>query len=472
MGIDRFQPSEAKVRFFLGVDGDIWTEAGGAARYGPEAGFSNLGPALAMARVSVAGNIANFGSEPETLPAEIGAGVVPLQHPLRSSLWEAMLLSSLLGAHDTPTQLDASTAFLTLFDNKQVDVSYLDRALWMYFDKTGAKIERWGPANVQSWALTVANSSVVASLWNLISLQTSFHEGILDIDTGAPTVVPIYRGFLDAAGDALVRAEQQLNLKVVGAPTGAGTIADPKVITFAADLGSSPVFGSVTFTVKAGVNLEGNPRWSRVVDSVTGDELGDGINGVPLEIAIIDVSGAGYADLDVVSTPLIAQWTPVLTTEPTLVSVNTCVSVDGEIVANPETFTSTITSDLIRTIGGFCIAQSNNFAHEGNLTGEIGLVNRWTTDIRQNQIRHGAKVGMVVTIDSRVVIDPGTSNETFKTIIRMPNLRSSDGSTLKAFPGGATDSSETLAYRAHPDASIGDTSIRVEQTNTVSNVEV
>lgn len=466
-----FQPSDAKLRMFLGADADLWTEAGGAARYGPSAGYSNLGLTPTVGRVSVAGNIAGFGSEPETLPGAITTGPLPFQHPLRSSLWEGALLASLLGAHDTPTQDGATTAYTTLFDSAQTDVSWADRAYWLYFDKTGDLRERWGPCKTMSWAGSVASNAVVTSLWGVNGLQLSHYDGIFSIDTGTPTTVPVVRGWLDAAGDDLVAAEKQLNLKVTGAPTGAGTALDPKVITFTADLGSTPSYGANTFAVTCGTDAEGNPRWSRVLDSTSGDELGAGTTGVPLEVAILDVAGTGYADLDVVSTVLIPAWTPSLTTEPTLLSVHTCVTIDGTEVGTPETFTWTITNDNIIVPGGFCQAMPNQFANEGNITGEFGFTRKWVTDRHQNAIRQGAKVAAVVTIDSRTLIDSGNSALTNKMIISAPNLRPSDGSTLKSFPGGAADSSETQAYRAHPDSSIGDASVRVTMVNTVSNYE-
>lgn len=477
LGPSTFDPSEAKLRMFLSEVADPSTEAGLAARYGPEVGFSNLGFTPSVARVSVGGNIAGFGSEPESLSGAINTGPFPMAHPLRASVWEMNHLTSLLGAHDTPTQLDASTAHRIVFDNRQTDVEWNNgtpRAMWYYFDKTGDTVERFGPAHVQSWVVNVANSSVVSSLWNVIAQHYGLHEGILDIDTGTPTTVPIWRGFLSPDNQDLLAAEQQLNLKVTGAPTGAGTPADPKVITFTADLGSSPVFGVITFTVTCGPEPGegGAPRWSRVIDSTSGTELGDPAIGVPLDIAILDVAGTGYADLDVVSMPLASPWTPVLTTEPTLLSVQTCVSLDGIQLVTIDSLDFTITNRRVLSLGGFCRAMSQSFNNSGNIVFEAGIGREWITDRVQRLIINGRKLSMVTTINSGLEIDPGTSNETYRAVIEVPNMRPSDGSTLMSFPGGAADQTETLAYTGHPDSSIGDASVRVTLTGAVADPEV
>lgn len=486
LGPSIFRPSEAKLRFFISEAGDIWTEDSvAAARSGPESGFSQLGLTPSLSRVSVAANIAGFGSEPESLAGAIRGGPNPVQHPMRASIWEIDLLLSLLGKSAAPVQLDASTAFRHVISNREtpgVDwvSSSTERALWLYFDKTGEFNERMGPAWAQSWVLNIANNSVVNSLWNFIYLQFSKHEGVGAILPSNSQVLPIVRGLYTEANNALVGAEQVLNLQVVSIGAEAGTVADPKTIVFKADLGSSPVYGSITFTVTTGVEPGegGNPRWARVIDSTSGSNIGAQDIGAQIEVAVLDVAATGYVALDEVTLPLVASFTPSLTTEPPLLSVHSCVSLratqDNALIetVTPESLDMTITSDRQMVAGGFCRAMSQSDFKSGNETTEWGFARKWISDKVQSDMLLGAKLGHELTIDSGIEIDPGTSNEHFKIIIRTPNLRPSDGSTLKTFAAGATDESETLAYRAYPDASINDASVEVEVIAAVADAEV
>ncbi len=479
LGSEEFRPSLAKVRMFLSEAGDIRTEdAAVGARYPTGAGFSNLGITPTVSRVSVDGNIAGNGWMPETLAGAINAGPWPLQHPLRASVWELNFLTSLLGGAATPVQLDASTAFRHRISNTQTDVNWIDaatlRALWIYFSSTGSNVHRYGPAKIQSWVLNVAANAVVNSLWNILPLNYSEFEGVWSIDTGTPTVVPIARGLQSLAEIAAVPAEQQLNLKQIGAPSGAGTPADPKILTFQAEIGSTPTFvGSFTFTVTCGLETGegGQPRWSEVIDDVTGEPIGLATGGAPIEVAVVDVAGTGWANLDVVSNTLAATWVPVLTTEPNFVSVNFCLTLDGIETPTLETVDMTFTSDTQAVPGGVCRAMSQAFFDSGNPSLEIGISRKWITDRLQFGIPKDAKVSLVATIDSKVVIDSGTSPATYSTTITAPNLKYSDGSTLKTFTGGATDETETLALMSHPDASISDAGVEIDVVTAVADQE-
>jgi len=479
LGSEEFRPSLAKIRFALSEAGDIRTEdAAVGFRYPTPSGFSNLGPTPTVGRVSLDGNIAGQGWTPETLPGAIGTGPWPLQHPLRPSIWELNLLTSLLGGAATPEQLLGSLAYRHRISNTQTDVNWIDaatlRALWFYFNSSGSNVHRWGPAKVQSWVLNVAANAVVNSLWNILPLNYSEYEGIWAIDTGTPAVVPIARGLQSLAEIVPAAAEQQLNLKQIGAPTGAGTLADPKVLTFQAEIGSTPTFvGSFTFTVTCGLETGegGQPRWSEVIDDVTGEPIGLATGGAPIEVAVVDETGTGWADLDVVSNTLAATWAPVPTTEPDLVSVNFCLTVDGVETPTLESLDLTLTSDAQMVPPGICRAMSQAFFGSGNPSLEIGLARKWISDRLQFGIPKNAKVSLVTTIDSKVVIDSGTSPATYSVTITAPNLRHSDGSTLKTFTGGATDDSATLALASHPDASIADAGVEIDVIAAVADQE-
>lgn len=479
-GQQTFRPSKGRLRMYLSESGNAWPQdAALAARETGPAGFSQMAPGATLSVIGLEGNIAGFAAEPEGEPGAINIGPWAHQSPLRADLWTINHFMSLLGAAATPVQLDSSTAYRNRIDAEQTDITWpTARALHYEFDNTGDLVYRFFPSWVQSWALSVASNQVAQSTWNIVSAQMNQWAGIFTIDSEAGTItsLPVLRGLPDETLRDVADAEQEIHLQVNGAPTGAGTVADPKVITFKAATGSTPSFGSTTFTVTCGTEPgeQDNPRWFKLIDSTSGSVLGMNSKGkAPLEIAILDEAGGGFSDTDQISTAQAATWTPSSTTEPNLTSVDTCLTLDGIEKVTLESHDIAIASDRQIVPGGICRSMSQAANREGpGVTLEYGYSAKWITDRIYKKIINYSQIAGVTTIDSGVEIDPGTSNETYKVTISTPNLRPSDGSTVnKTFPGGATDASETQGLKAHPDSSIGNASVRVDIIAAVPDPE-
>lgn len=258
-------------------------------------------------------------------------------------------------------------------------------------------------------------------------------------EAGSATHPMLIRGWLNETNNAVSDRDLYTLVTAYSSPTA----------TCKAAFGATPT-GSSTFTITAGVDAEGNPRWTEVALDSSATPIGNA--GMRFEAALIDATDVTALDEYSYANPItpLAKVSP---TQPVFTSSSTCLSIDGTNVAGLEGLTVTTVNDLDFVPGGICRDAPQAHRRSGTSTVTVEAERAWTTHRHMTDLHDDAQVAIVITFRADSVIDSGgTSGTQFNGTLEIPLGRFADGQGFKTL-SNATDVTESLTFVGQPDDS-------------------
>ncbi len=363
----------------------------------------------------------------------------PITVPLGPDTFNLGLLALHAGAAKDEAQLGSDTAYQQQISPDETDVDLTGRYITAEQDIRDGEPRIWNPVGIPQVVWNFAKGDIVKMQYTPLPLYVRYYD-LAVLETGSPTNKAIIRGWLNPTQNAIADKKLYLKVTAYGSPTA----------TMLAGFAATPT-GSVTFSVTAGKDAEGQPYWTEIVD-------GDGLTqGVPIgradnkmEIALLDAADVTALDeislLNPIPDPVVTR-----PTTPTFTVSAICLTVDGTRVADLESATLTTVNDLQAVPGGACGAQPQAFNREGASTAEFTFERRFVTFRHEKDIHDDAEFAVLIEGRTDVLVDSGGARgDVFDFSVSLPLGRYASG--FKAL-ASATDSTSSYTVRASPDAS-------------------
>ncbi len=352
------------------------------------------------------------------------------------------LIAQHAGALRTEVQIAGDSAWTQVISPDETDIDLLTRFPTFIVDMKDGEPKIWFPTGIQSIVWNFTKGDVAKLVITPVSLGFSFYDLAVQ-EAGTPARGAVFRGWLNATNNAL--ASRKLFTKVTA-------FADP-LATVLAGFAVTPT-GTTSFPVTAGLNAEGRPNWTKIID---GDSalpgLPVGTADVKMEMAFLDTTDVTTLDEESQINPS-ASPTKITPSQPEMTVSAICLTVDGTIVADLEGLTLTTVNDLAFVEGGACGAFPQAFKRTGVSTAVAEWVRSWLTFRHQKDIHDDAAVAILIEGESDVQIDSGgVQSDRFNFSMSIPVGRISDGQEFKSLSAGATDDTETISVMGEPTGS-------------------
>lgn len=415
-----------------------WITASAIDRYPVSSGSLEL--TSETTRVDVSNDMTGlFGEIQGPITAINHAG--DFSTPVSPNTFFMGLLALQAGASKTAVKPTADNTWIQEISPDETDVVLLDRYITFLQDITDENPRLFNPASIKQTVLSAPKGERLNAVFSPMVLRVRYYD-ISVLEAGTPANKAVVRGWLDETNNA--KTDRKLFLKV-------SSYADP-VATMLAGFGATPT-GPVTFSVTAGLDAEGNPFWTEVVDS---DGLpaapGIGRADVKFEMALLDNADVTLLDEISLVNPIPA---PVIVrpTTPTFTASAACLIVDGVVIADIDNWTLTLINDLNVVPGGACSAMPGAFERAGVSTAVMEFQRKFVTFRHETDLHDDAEFEVFVEArTNQLVHAAGVNGDVFDLKITLPAAKFSSGQSFKAL-SSATDTDSSYSVSGSPTSS-------------------
>ena len=413
-----------------------WVPASAVDRYPIRA--DNIGMTSTPSHVDISDSMTGLVGETQG-PRTVIEHADPVVVPLGPDNFNTGAIAFHAGAHKTGAILGADAAFQQQISPDETDVILTSRFLTGLQDIRDGNPRLWNPMGVQGIVWNFAQGEIVTMEYSFLPLYVRYYD-LTNVEAGSATQPMLVRGWLNPTTNAL--ANRKLFLKVTA-------YADPNA-TVLAKFGATPA-GAVSFNVQAGLDAEGRPRWTEVVD-------GDGLPaGVPIGTADVKYECALLSTTDVTALDeyswenAIPDPVVVRPTTPTFTVSAMCIILDGTKIADLESSVLTTVNDQQVVPGGACGAMPQSFDRLGASTAELTIDRRYTTFRDQTLNLDDKEFAVLIEGRTNVLVDSGGANgDLFDFEVSLPKCKLI-GTPFKTYTS-ATDTTNSLTIRASPNS--------------------
>lgn len=443
-----------------------WSTSGAAYEFVPSTAINryfkvieNDGLTGAVSRIDRGGTISGLAGKVKG-PRGAIAPQGEFEIPLRLGKAELGLMTALSGFAQTGVQYGADTAYSHVIDPGQTDIDVEDRRLWFRQDLRDGEPKLMGPSVIQAINFQFNKGEVAKMTVAPLSLGWQYYW-TPSVVAGTATLPIQIVGWLSATNRAL--ADKLLSIQV--------TAYSSPTLTCKAEFAAAPGYtGTVTFQLTEGLDAEGRPIFTEVLDSESaapGLPIGTADN--PLYAFAPLATGIAVSDEYSYINP-IASPTRVVPTEPEISVAAICAKVDDVLIADLESVNMNIVQTWQLVEGGACGVFPGAFKRQGNLLVNGTIARNWTTYRHEGQLRDDASFDLQITGRSDTQIDTGGARtDQYKFTLEAPGAYFADGATFKSFAGGSTDDGLEIPFEAEPNSGIGNAPFRITADNAVAD---